>query len=130
MANFTIEGVMTDAAKELNNRHNQYGNFRSYYKKAAFNASHKLNREVTEYEVLMHELAVLETRIAINRTDYASYVGSVLLTSLGAQFSTPSIGKHFESILRTEMEEAVREAVSPPVNLVPEMEQVAHPEQQ
>lgn len=129
MTEYTVEGVLTDAAKSLNARHNQYGNARSYYKRAAVNASHKLNREVSEYEVLMHELAILEARIAMDRNDYGSYVESALLTALAAQFSVPGTEKHFDQTLRTDMTEALRDAIMPAVDVVPEIEQATKPEQ-
>lgn len=122
---YSVEGVLVDAAKRLNARHAQYGNARSYYKRAAVNASHKLNREVSEYEVLAHELAVFEARVAMDREDYSAYVESVLLTALAAQFCLPTEEKNFDKTLRTDMAETLRDAVLPSVDVIPEIEQAA-----
>ena len=62
-----IESSLTDAAKAVNLASDTYGSTNALYKKAAAIASYKLGRGVSEHDVLLVEMAVLEAKMAARR---------------------------------------------------------------
>jgi hypothetical protein len=64
-----------------------YESIDGFYRRAAVTASHKLNREVSEYDIVMIEMSVVESKIALNRQDTDSYARLAVLASLASQFS-------------------------------------------
>jgi hypothetical protein len=71
MAN--IETSLTDAAKSVNTEADTYGSTNALYKKAAAIASYKLGRGVSEHDVLLVEMAVLEAKMAARRDIASTY---------------------------------------------------------
>ena len=69
----TIETSMTDAAKAVNLASETYGSTNALYKKAAALASYKLGRGVSEHDVLLVEMAVLEAKMAARRDIAETY---------------------------------------------------------
>ena len=69
----TIETSMTDAAKAVNLASDTYGSTNALYKKAAALASYKLGRGVSEHDVLLVEMAVLEAKMAARRDIAENY---------------------------------------------------------
>jgi len=71
MAN--IETSLTDAAKSVNTEADTYGSTNALYKKAAAIASYKLGRGVSEHDVLLVEMAVLEAKMSARRDIAENY---------------------------------------------------------
>ena len=68
-----IESTLTDAAKSVNTQADTYGSTNALYKKAAALASYKLGRGVSEHDVLLVEMAVLEAKMAARRDIAETY---------------------------------------------------------
>ena len=71
MAN--IETSLTDAAKSVNTQADTYGSTNALYKKAAALASYKLGRGLSEHDVLLVEMAVLEAKMSARRDIAENY---------------------------------------------------------
>lgn len=71
MAN--IETSLTDAAKSVNTEADTYGSTNALYKKAAAIASYKLGRGLSEHDVLLVEMSVLEAKMAARRDIAGNY---------------------------------------------------------
>ena len=69
----TIETSMTDAAKAVNLASETYGSTNAIYKKAAAIASYKLGYGMSEHDVLLVEMAVLEAKMAARRDIASTY---------------------------------------------------------
>ena len=68
-----IESSLTDAAKSVNTQADTYGSTNALYKKAAALASYKLGRGVSEHDVLLVEMAVLEAKMSARRDIAENY---------------------------------------------------------
>ena len=89
MAN--IETSLTDAAKSVNTEADTYGSTNAIYKKAAAIASYKLGRGVSEHDVLLVEMSILEAKMAARR-DVASHYSELIrlvATASGLNGTTP-----------------------------------------
>ena len=71
MAN--IETSLTDAAKSVNTQADTYGSTNALYKKAAAIASYKLGRGVSEHDVLLVEMSILEAKMSARRDIAENY---------------------------------------------------------
>ena len=71
MAN--IETSLTDAAKSVNTQADTYGSTNALYKKAAAIASYKLGRGLSEHDVLLVEMSVLEAKMSARRDIAETY---------------------------------------------------------
>ena len=71
MAN--IETSLTDAAKSVNTQADTYGSTNALYKKAAAIASYKLGRGLSEHDVLLVEMSILESKMAARRDIAENY---------------------------------------------------------
>ena len=71
MAN--IETSLTDAAKSVNTQADTYGSTNALYKKAAAIASYKLGRGLSEHDVLLVEMSILESKMAARRDIAETY---------------------------------------------------------
>ena len=71
MAN--IETSLTDAAKSVNTQADTYGSTNALYKKAAAIASYKLGRGVSEHDVLLVEMSILEAKMSARRDIAETY---------------------------------------------------------
>ena len=65
----TIETSMTDAAKAVNLASDTYGSTNALYKKAAAIASYKLGRGLSEHDVLLVEMSILEAKREAKEAD-------------------------------------------------------------
>ena len=68
-----IETSLTDAAKSVNTQADTYGSTNALYKKAAAIASYKLGRGVSEHDVLLVEMSILESKMAARRDIAETY---------------------------------------------------------
>ena len=68
-----IETSLTDAAKSVNLASDTYGSTNALYKKAAAIASYKLGRGVSEHDVLLVEMSILEAKMAARRDIAETY---------------------------------------------------------
>jgi hypothetical protein len=75
------------ATKLIADHQKAYESIDGFYRRAAVTASHKLNREVSEYDIVMIEMSVVESKIALNKEDIESYARLAVLASLAAQFA-------------------------------------------
>ena len=71
MAN--IETSLTDAAKSVNTQADTYGSTNALYKKAAAIASYKLGRGLSEHDILLVEMSILESKMAARRDIAETY---------------------------------------------------------
>lgn len=75
------------AAQIISEHQKNYESIDGFYRRAAVTASHKLNREVSEYDIIMIEMSLVESKISLNRADLESYARLAVLASLASQFS-------------------------------------------
>ena len=68
-----IESSLTDAAKAVNLASDTYGSTNALYKKAAALASYKLGRGVSEHDILLVEMSVLEAKMSARRDIAETY---------------------------------------------------------
>ena len=68
-----IESSLTDAAKAVNLASDTYGSTNALYKKAAAIASYKLGRGLSEHDVLLVEMSILEAKMAARRDIAETY---------------------------------------------------------
>ena len=68
-----IESSLTDAAKAVNLASDTYGSTNALYKKAAAIASYKLGRGLSEHDVLLVEMSILESKMAARRDIAENY---------------------------------------------------------
>ena len=68
-----IESSLTDAAKAVNLASDTYGSTNALYKKAAAIASYKLGRGLSEPDVLLVEMSILEAKMAARRDIAETY---------------------------------------------------------
>ena len=68
-----IESSLTDAAKAVNLASDTYGSTNALYKKAAALASYKLGRGLSEHDVLLVEMSILEAKMAARRDIAETY---------------------------------------------------------
>ena len=68
-----IESSLTDAAKAVNLASDTYGSTNALYKKAAALASYKLGRGLSEHDVLLVEMSILESKMAARRDIAETY---------------------------------------------------------
>ena len=68
-----IESSLTDAAKAVNFASDTYGSTNALYKKAAALASYKLGRGLSEHDVLLVEMSILEAKMAARRDIAETY---------------------------------------------------------
>ena len=68
-----IESSLTDAAKAVNLASDTYGSTNALYKKAAALASYKLGRGLSEHDVLLVEMAVVEAKMSARRDIAENY---------------------------------------------------------
>ena len=69
----TIETSLTDAAKSVNTQADTYGSTNALYKKAAAIASYKLGRGLSEHDILLVEMSILESKMAARRDIAENY---------------------------------------------------------
>ena len=87
-----IESSLTDAAKAVNLASDTYGSTNALYKKAAAIASYKLGRGLSEHDVLLVEMAVLEAKMAARRDIAENYSELIrLLATASGLAATQSI---------------------------------------
>jgi len=84
----SYKDTFDEASRLITDHQKKYESIEGFYRRAAVTASHKLNREVSEYDIILVEMSVIESKIALNRTDFESYARLAVLSSLAAQFST------------------------------------------
>ena len=68
-----IESSLTDAANAVNLASDTYGSTNALYKKAAALASYKLGRGLSEHDVLLVEMSVLEAKMSARRDIAETY---------------------------------------------------------
>ena len=87
----TIETSMTDAAKAVNLASETYGSTNAIYKKAAIIASYKLGYGMSEHDVLLVEMSILEAKMAARRDIAENYSELIRLvaTASGLNGTTP-----------------------------------------
>ena len=68
-----IESSLTDAAKSVNTQADTYGSTNALYKKAAALASYKLGRGLSEHDILLVEMSILEAKMAARRDIAENY---------------------------------------------------------
>ena len=68
-----IESSLTDAANAVNLASDTYGSTNALYKKAAAVASYKLGRGLSEHDILLVEMSVLEAKMAARRDIAETY---------------------------------------------------------
>ena len=97
----TIETSMTDAAKSVNTQADTYGSTNALYKKAAAIASYKLGRGVSEHDVLLVEIAVLEAKMAARRDIAETYSELIRLVATASGLAATQPIRLAEDMLAT-----------------------------
>ena len=97
----TIETSMTDAAKAVNLASDTYGSTNALYKKAAALASYKLGRGLSEHDVLLVEMAVLEAKMAARRDIAENYSELIRLLATASGLAATQPIRLAEDMLAT-----------------------------
>ncbi len=98
------------ATKLISEHQKMYESIDGFYRRAAVTASHKLNREVSEYDIVMIEMSVVESKIALNRQDTDSYARLAVLASLAAQFALIKSENYKETNL-VDVQETIKQRI-------------------
>ena len=114
MAN--IETSLTDAAKSVNTEADTYGSTNAIYKKAAAIASYKLGRGVSEHDVLLVEMAVLEAKMAARRDIAENYSELIRLVATASGLNGTQPIRLAEDMLAT-VEDNLTDAVKRIANM-------------
>ena len=96
-----IESSLTDAAKAVNLASDTYGSTNALYKKAAALASYKLGRGVSEHDVLLVEMAVLEAKMAARRDIAETYSELIRLVATASGLAATQPIRLAEDMLAT-----------------------------
>ena len=96
-----IETSLTDAAKSVNTQADTYGSTNALYKKAAAIASYKLGRGVSEHDVLLVEMAVLEAKMAARRDIAENYSELIRLLATASGLAATQPIRLAEDMLAT-----------------------------
>ena len=96
-----IESSLTDAAKAVNLASDTYGSTNALYKKAAAIASYKLGRGVSEHDVLLVEMAVLEAKMAARRDIAENYSELIRLLATASGLAATQPIRLAEDMLAT-----------------------------
>ena len=99
MAN--IETSLTDAAKSVNTQADTYGSTNALYKKAAALASYKLGRGLSEHDVLLVEMAVLEAKMSARRDIAENYSELIRLLATASGLAATQPIRLAEDMLAT-----------------------------
>jgi len=103
-----IENFMASAANKITENRKHYGALRSFYKRAAIQASQKLGMEIGEYHIVMIQIALAESKIAMRRVDDDSYAELSALFALAGEFSHLKAA-NFHDTMMTDVEEDIKE---------------------
>ena len=96
-----IESSLTDAAKAVNLASDTYGSTNALYKKAAAIASYKLGRGLSEHDVLLVEMAVLEAKMAARRDIAENYSELIRLLATASGLAATQPIRLAEDMLAT-----------------------------
>lgn len=96
-----IESSLTDAAKAVNLASDTYGSTNALYKKAAAIASYKLGRGLSEHDVLLVEMAVLEAKMAARRDIAETYSELIRLVATASGLAATQPIRLAEDMLAT-----------------------------
>ena len=99
MAN--IETSLTDAAKSVNTQADTYGSTNALYKKAAAIASYKLGRGLSEHDVLLVEMSILEAKMSARRDIAENYSELIRLLATASGLAATQPIRLAEDMLAT-----------------------------
>ena len=120
-----IESSLTDAAKAVNLASDTYGSTNALYKKAAALASYKLGRGVSEHDVLLVEMAVLEAKMAARRDIAETYSELIRLVATASGLNGTQPIRLAEDMLAT-VEDNLTDGVKRIANMfAPKMPQIS-----
>ena len=97
----TIETSLTDAAKSVNTQADTYGSTNALYKKAAALASYKLGRGLSEHDVLLVEMSVLEAKMSARRDIAENYSELIRLLATASGLAATQPIRLAEDMLAT-----------------------------
>ena len=123
MAN--IETSLTDAAKSVNTQADTYGSTNALYKKAAAIASYKLGRGLSEHDVLLVEMSVLEAKMSARRDIAETYSELIRLVATASGLAATQPIRLAEDMLAT-VEDNLTDGVKRIANMfAPKMPQIS-----
>ena len=96
-----IESSLTDAAKAVNLASDTYGSTNALYKKAAAIASYKLGRGLSEHDVLLVEMSILEAKMAARRDLAENYSELIRLLATASGLAATQPIRLAEDMLAT-----------------------------
>ena len=96
-----IESSLTDAAKSVNTQADTYGSTNALYKKAAALASYKLGRGLSEHDVLLVEMSILEAKMAARRDIAETYSELIRLLATASGLAATQPIRLAEDMLAT-----------------------------
>ena len=97
----TIETSLTDAAKSVNTQADTYGSTNALYKKAAALASYKLGRGLSEHDILLVEMSVLEAKMSARRDIAENYSELIRLLATASGLAATQPIRLAEDMLAT-----------------------------
>ena len=103
-----MESFMADAANRISENRKRYGALRSFYKRAAIQASQKLGMEISEYHIVMVQIALAESKIALRLVDDDTYAELSALFALAGDFSHLK-AENFRETMMTDVEEEIKD---------------------
>ena len=96
-----IESSLTDAAKAVNLASDTYGSTNALYKKAAALASYKLGRGLSEHDVLLVEMSILEAKMSARRDIAENYSELIRLLATASGLAATQPIRLAEDMLAT-----------------------------
>ena len=120
-----IESSLTDAAKAVNLASDTYGSTNALYKKAAAIASYKLGRGLSEHDVLLVEMSILEAKMAARRDIAETYSELIRLVATASGLNGAQPIRLAEDMLAT-VEDNLTDGVKRIANMfAPKMPQIS-----
>lgn len=109
-----MDTTLFDTAMQAESAHeNIYGAPRLTYKRAAVIASHKLGRNVTEYDIASVQIAFIESLLAVTKADpklYAEMIRLLTITSEFASMTADNFSPTNLTAVQTNLEDALAES--------------------
>ena len=107
-----MQDVLTEAARGINKTTEAYGSIYHLYRQAALSATVKTGKEVTEYDIVIMQMAFTEAQMTLNRLDLQAYSTLATLASLaGGYAKTDVVDKSGRPSFVAEVEERLTQDI-------------------
>lgn len=109
-----MDTTLFDAAMQSETAiENIYGSPRLTYKRAAVIASHKLGKNVTEFEIASIQISFIESLLAVTKADPKLYADMIRILTIAADFAALSADNYTPTnmvAVKADLEDALAES--------------------